>query len=98
MHKSIPYLSPMRDPLSLSPPPQIAVDLPVCHDCRSRGGKGISAEPKKGWVILGGVSEIFAAAMARIFEEQAADFERGLIQNHAEQKPSSDGFDWSLLK
>jgi hypothetical protein len=81
----------------MSPAPQIAVELPVCDDCRVRGGKGISAEPKKGWIILGGVADDFAKAMVKMFEEEAAEFERGLVQDQSEQPPDGGGFDWSAL-
>ncbi len=95
--RSIPYLVP-RDH-ALSRLPEIAVELPVCDTCRPRAGKGISAEPKDGWVILGGVAEAFAVAMAQLFDEQAAEFERGLLhQSESDEKPGGGGFDWSELK
>jgi len=97
--KTIPYLSIVpRDPLSPTPPAEIAVDLPVCQNCRGRGGRGISAEPKRGWVILGGVADEFAQAMAVLLEEEAEEFERSLTQNRPEDKSGGDGFDWSAIK
>jgi len=49
-------------------------------------------------VILGGVADEFAQAMAVLLEEEAEEFERSLTQNRPEDKSGGDGFDWSAIK
>jgi hypothetical protein len=80
----------------------VAVELPVCGECRKRRGQGINAIPRdESWVVLYGVSDRFADAMAEILKQQANEFEQSLLQYHQKDEPKDvadeGGFDWSNM-
>jgi hypothetical protein len=90
------------DPMSTTTE-HVAVELPVCGECRKRRGQGINAIPRDAsWVVLYGVSDRFADAMAQLLKQQANEFEQSLLQSHREDEPkdvaNEAGFDWSNMR